>query len=89
MMAAFMQSDFRRSSLKTFKKLGGEITAQEAVAPDQTDMSGVLTSIAAGAPELIYHPIFIQAGTQLILQAKPDPRIGECLPDGRRRHVLA
>ncbi len=42
-----------------FKKLGGEITAQESVDPNQTDMSGVLTSIAAGAPELIYHPIFI------------------------------
>ena len=36
-----------------FKKLGGEITAQESVSPDQTDMSGVLTSIAAGGPELI------------------------------------
>jgi branched-chain amino acid transport system substrate-binding protein len=56
-----------------FKKLGGEITAQEAVAPDQTDMSGVLTSIAATAPELIYHPIFIQAGTQLVLQANQTP----------------
>lgn len=56
-----------------FKKLGGEITAQEAVAPDQTDMSGVLTSIAAGAPELIYHPIFIQAGVQLVLQANQTP----------------
>jgi len=56
-----------------FKKLGGEITAQESVSPDQTDMSGVLTSIAAGAPELIYHPIFIQAGTQLILQGRQTP----------------
>jgi branched-chain amino acid transport system substrate-binding protein len=56
-----------------FKKLGGEITAQESVSPDQTDMSGVLTSIAAGAPELIYHPIFIAAGTQLILQGRQTP----------------
>jgi branched-chain amino acid transport system substrate-binding protein len=56
-----------------FKKLGGEITAQESVSPDQTDMSGVLTSIAAGAPELIYHPIFIQAGVQLILQGRQTP----------------
>jgi branched-chain amino acid transport system substrate-binding protein len=56
-----------------FKELGGEITAQESVSPDQTDMSGVLTSIAAGAPELIYHPIFIQAGTQLILQGRQTP----------------
>ena len=53
-----------------FTKLGGTITAQESVSPDQTDMSGVLTSIAAGAPELIYHPIFIAAGTQLILQGR-------------------
>lgn len=56
-----------------FKELGGEITAQESVAPDQVDMSGVLTSIAAGSPEFIYHPIFIQAGTQLILQARQTP----------------
>jgi branched-chain amino acid transport system substrate-binding protein len=57
----------------TFTELGGEITAQEAVSPEQTDMSGVLTSIATGAPELIYHPIFIAAGTQLILQGRETP----------------
>jgi branched-chain amino acid transport system substrate-binding protein len=57
----------------SFTELGGEITAQESVSPDQTDMSGVLTSIATGAPELIYHPIFIQAGTQIIIQARETP----------------
>jgi branched-chain amino acid transport system substrate-binding protein len=57
----------------TFKELGGTITAQESVSPDQVDMSGVLTSIAAGSPEFIYHPIFIAAGTQLILQARSTP----------------
>jgi branched-chain amino acid transport system substrate-binding protein len=57
----------------SFKELGGTITAQEAVSPDQTDMSGVLTSIAAGTPELIYHPIFVQAGVQLILQGRQTP----------------
>ena len=57
----------------TFTELGGEITSQEAVAPDQTDMSGVLTSIAANAPELIYHPIFIGAGVQLIIQGRETP----------------
>jgi len=56
-----------------FTKLGGTITAQESVAPDQVDMSGVLTSIASGAPEIIYHPIFIAAGTQLLLQARQTP----------------
>jgi branched-chain amino acid transport system substrate-binding protein len=56
-----------------FTKLGGTITAQESVAPDQVDMSGILTSIASGAPEIIYHPIFIAAGTQLLLQARQTP----------------
>jgi branched-chain amino acid transport system substrate-binding protein len=56
-----------------FKRLGGTITAQESVDPTQTDMSGVLTSIAATQPEFIYHPIFIQAGTQIILQTKQTP----------------
>lgn len=53
-----------------FKKLGGTITAQTAVTPDQTDMTSVLTDLATGGPELIYHPIFIQAGSQIIRQAR-------------------
>ena len=56
-----------------FVALGGEITAQESVDPQQTDMSGVLTTIATGAPELIYHPIFIQAGAQIVRQARETP----------------
>lgn len=56
-----------------FVRLGGTITAQESVDPTQTDMAGVLTSIAAGAPEFIYHPIFIQAGSQIVRQARETP----------------
>lgn len=55
---------------KTFVELGGEITAQEAVDPEQTDMKSVLTSIATGGPELIYYPIFIKAGSLMTRQAK-------------------
>ncbi len=66
----------------TFKELGGTITAQESVSPDQTDMSGVLTSIAATSPEFIYHPIFIQAGTQLILQARQTPGLENVIQMG-------
>lgn len=53
-----------------FVKLGGTITAQEAVDPNQTDMKSVLTSIATGGPEIIYHPIFIKAGSLIIRQAR-------------------
>jgi len=53
-----------------FKKLGGTVTSQEAIAPTDTDMRPVLTKIAAGKPELIYYPIFIAAGGFVTRQAK-------------------
>jgi branched-chain amino acid transport system substrate-binding protein len=54
----------------TFKKLGGTITSQEAVAPTDTDMRPVLTKIATGQPEFIYYPIFIAAGGHITRQVK-------------------
>jgi len=56
-----------------FAELGGTITAQEAIAPEDTDMTGVLTSIAAGSPALIYFPIFEPAGGFFTDQAKGTP----------------
>jgi len=55
---------------ETFKKLGGTITAQEAVAPTDTDMRPVLTKISTGKPEFIYYPIFIAAGGHITRQVK-------------------
>lgn len=54
----------------TFKKLGGTITSQEAVAPTDTDMRPVLTKIATGKPEFIYYPIFIAAGGHITRQVR-------------------
>jgi branched-chain amino acid transport system substrate-binding protein len=56
-----------------FKALGGTITLQTSVTVGQTDMSSVLASIATGAPELIYFPIFLPEGAFLIQQAKTTP----------------
>jgi branched-chain amino acid transport system substrate-binding protein len=56
-----------------FKKMGGTISAQTAVDPNQTDMSSVLADIATGKPELIYFPIFLPAGGLIISQAKTTP----------------
>jgi branched-chain amino acid transport system substrate-binding protein len=56
-----------------FKELGGTITAQEAVAPTDTDMTPVLTKIAATSPEFIYYPIFVAAGGFVTAQAKQTP----------------
>lgn len=53
-----------------FKELGGEVVAQEAVGPDDTDMKPMLTRVAAAGPDFIYYPIFIKAGGQITKQAR-------------------
>ena len=55
---------------EAFKKMGGSISSQEAVAPTDTDMRPVLTKIATGAPEFLYYPIFIAAGGHITRQVK-------------------
>ncbi len=56
-----------------FKELGGEIVAQEAIGPQDTDMKPMLTRVAAAGPEFLYLPIFIAAGGQITSQAKDVP----------------
>jgi branched-chain amino acid transport system substrate-binding protein len=55
---------------ETFKKMGGTITSQEAVAPTDTDMRPVLTKISTGNPEFLYYPIFVAAGGHITRQVK-------------------
>jgi branched-chain amino acid transport system substrate-binding protein len=54
----------------TFVELGGTVTAQEAINVGDTDMKPVLTSIATGAPQIIYFPIFEPEGDLVAQQAK-------------------
>jgi|YNPBryantNP2012_1023418.scaffolds.fasta_scaffold00148_17 branched-chain amino acid transport system substrate-binding protein len=56
-----------------FRELGGTITAQEAVGPEDTDMKPMLTRVAATKPDFIYYPIFIAAGAQITKQAREVP----------------
>jgi branched-chain amino acid transport system substrate-binding protein len=58
---------------ENFTALGGTVTAQEAVNVGDTDMSGVLTSIAAGSPAILYFPIFEPEGGFLADQASGTP----------------
>lgn len=53
-----------------FKKLGGNITTQEAVSPTDTDMKPMLTKVAATNPDFFYYPIFVAAGASITSQAK-------------------
>jgi branched-chain amino acid transport system substrate-binding protein len=60
----------QRVFAEVFAELGGTVTSQEAVNVGDTDMGPVLTRIAAGAPELIYFPIFEPEGGFVADQAK-------------------
>ena len=73
-----------------FKKLGGSVLSQEAVAPTDVDMHPVLTRIATEKPDVIYAPVFVAAGAQLLRQEKEIPGLekvpligssGEMAPD--------
>jgi branched-chain amino acid transport system substrate-binding protein len=63
----------------SFVSLGGTVTGQEAVNVGDTDMTGVLTSIAAGAPEILYFPIFEPEGGFIADQAKGTPGLEETI----------
>ncbi|NJD27500.1 MAG: branched-chain amino acid ABC transporter substrate-binding protein [Chloroflexi bacterium] len=56
-----------------FTALGGEIVIQEQVGKDTTDMTPVLTRVAGAGPEVVYFPIFVQAGGYIAAQAKDVP----------------
>ncbi len=52
-----------------FAELGGEVVVYTAVNKGDTDMTAVLTEVAAGGPEVIYFPIFQPEGDFIIQQA--------------------
>ncbi len=56
-----------------FRKLGGTITNEEAVAPTDVDMRPVLTRIATNKPCIVYAPVFLAAAAQIVRQV---PEIG-------------
>jgi branched-chain amino acid transport system substrate-binding protein len=60
---------------ENFTALGGEITSAEAVSPTDTDMKPVLTTIASGQPEMVYFPIFTQAGGFVASQSREVPEL--------------
>jgi branched-chain amino acid transport system substrate-binding protein len=55
---------------KNFEKMGGKLLSQEAVAPTDVDMHPLLTRIATQKPDVIYFPVFVAAGAQILRQAK-------------------
>ena len=51
-----------------FSELGGEITTFTAVNKGDTDMTAVLTEVAAGGPQALFFPIFMPEGGFIVQQ---------------------
>jgi branched-chain amino acid transport system substrate-binding protein len=62
-----------KTAADNFRQLGGEVVAEEAVAPTDVDMRPVLTGIAARQPCVLYYPIFVAAAAQITSQAPDIP----------------
>jgi branched-chain amino acid transport system substrate-binding protein len=60
----------QRVFAEVFAELGGTVTAQEAINVGDTDMKPVLTTIATGAPGIIYFPIFEPEGNLVAAQSR-------------------
>jgi ABC-type branched-subunit amino acid transport system substrate-binding protein/Tol biopolymer transport system component len=64
-------SDYQRKDFEAkFIQLGGTISTQKLIDPKATDFSAVLTSIAAGNPDVIYMPVSMPAAGYLVPQAR-------------------
>jgi branched-chain amino acid transport system substrate-binding protein len=62
---------------RNFAGLGGQVLSQEAVSPTEVDMHPVLTRIATEQPDVLYFPVFVAAGAQILRQAKTTPGLGQ------------
>lgn len=64
-----------------FEELGGTITTggDQAIAKTDTDMSAVLTAIAADPPDAIFFPVFIAGAGYLTDQAKDTPGLEDTI----------
>lgn len=58
---------------KNFTSMGGKVLSGEAVAPTDVDMHPLLTRIATQKPDVVYFPVFVAAGAQILRQAKTTP----------------
>jgi branched-chain amino acid transport system substrate-binding protein len=63
----------------SFAELGGEVVFQGAVNVGDTDMTAILTEIAAVAPDVIYFPIFEPESNFFTAQARETPGLEETI----------
>lgn len=66
-----------QATAENFKKLGGKVLSEEAIQPTDVDMHPLLTRVATEKPDVLYFPIFVAAGAQIIRQAKEIPGLAK------------
>ena len=63
----------------TFAGLNGEVVFQGAVSKGDTDMSAILTEIAASAPDVVYLPVFVPESEFIVSQAANTPGLEDAV----------
>lgn len=58
---------------ETFAEMGGEVVFQGAVAKGDTDMTAILTEIAASGPDVVYFPVFTPESEFIATQSRNTP----------------
>ena len=62
---------------EVFAELGGEVVFQGAVNKGDTDMSAILTEIAASGPDIVYFPVFVPESEFIVSQLVNTPGLEE------------
>ena len=63
----------------TFAGMNGDVVFQGAVSKGDTDMSAILTEIAASAPNVVYLPVFVPESEFLVSQAANTPGLEDAV----------
>ena len=63
----------------TFAEMGGEVVFQGAVNKGDTDMSAILTEIAASSPDIVYFPVFIPESEFIVSQLVNTPGLEDAI----------
>ncbi|MDE2854527.1 MAG: branched-chain amino acid ABC transporter substrate-binding protein [Chloroflexota bacterium] len=63
----------------TFDGLNGEVVFQGAVSKGDTDMTAILTEIAASGPDVVYLPVFVPESEFLVSQAANTPGLEDAV----------
>ncbi|MCY3780582.1 MAG: branched-chain amino acid ABC transporter substrate-binding protein [Chloroflexi bacterium] len=64
---------------ETFADLGGEVVFQGAVSKGDTDMTAILTEIAAAGPDVVYLPVFVPESEFIVAQGSTTPGLEDAV----------